>query len=827
METLLQDFRYGLRMLRKSPGFTALAVITLALGIGATTAIFSVVYGVLLRPLAYDHPEQIVELHEVNAQGGEMHFADPNFEDVQSQARSLQGVAEYNSGTESVSGGTEPTRVTVAAVSRDFFSVLRVQPVIGRGFLSQDERFGAVPVALVGYGYWKQFLGGNSDLSSKKLNIENRSFLIVGVLPPQFSFPPQAEIWIPRELYERLPSRSAHNWQVIGRLRDGYSVPQAHAELQAIATRLKREYGQDTMMVDVAIATLRAAMTSQVRPALWTLLGAVGFLLLIACANVANLLLVQGAARQREIAVRCALGASRSRVMRQLAAESLALTAGGAAVGVLAAFWGVRALLALSPDALPRAGAVSISIPVLGFSSVLAVLVALSLGVSTGLRCSAGHVQHALAAGGRAQTGAPVTQHLSRVIVAGQLAITLALLAGAALLGRSLMRVLSIHPGFRTEHVVTMNLALPSIWDWSAPDLFASKDAASARRVEFFDQVFARLRQLPGVQDVGGTAALPIAHGAADGSYVLMNPGQAAPHNIQDMEQLSHDPGRTGNADYSAVTSGYFRVLGIPLLRGRLFNRGDTIGSPHAALISESLAREKWPNQNPLGHQIEFGNMDGDLRLLTVVGVVGDVREASLERPARPTIYVDCRQRPETTYDFTVVLRTNANPGAIISAARQIVRELDPNVPPNFATLAEVVSGSVQPRRFNLILVGLFAGTALLLATAGMYGVMAYSVNRRTNEIGIRMALGASQTSVLRMVLGQGLLTAVGGVFAGIVVSLAVTRSLGSLLFGLSPSDPLTFAGTALLLVIVAILASYVPARRAAKVDPMVALRYE
>ncbi|HLK35092.1 MAG TPA: ABC transporter permease, partial [Terriglobales bacterium] len=298
METLLQDIRYGLRMLRKSPGSTAVAVITLALGIGATTAIFSVVYGVLLRALPYDHPGQIVELHEVNAQGGQMHFADPNFEDLHSQARSLQGLAEYSAWTQSVSGGSEPTRSMVASVSRDFFPVLRVQPVLGRGFAAEDQRFGATPVALVGYGYWQQFLGGTTDLTAKKLIIDNRSFSVVGVLPPQLNFPAQAEIWIPRELYERLPSRTAHNWQVIGRLRDGVSVEQARAELQAIASRLKRQYGQDTMMVSVSIAPLREALTSQVRPALWILLGAVGFLLLIACANVANLLLVQSAARQ-------------------------------------------------------------------------------------------------------------------------------------------------------------------------------------------------------------------------------------------------------------------------------------------------------------------------------------------------------------------------------------------------------------------------------------------------------------------------------------------------------------------------------------------------
>ncbi|HSB75679.1 MAG TPA: ABC transporter permease, partial [Terriglobales bacterium] len=787
--------------------------------------IFSVVYGVLLRALPYEHPEQIVELHEVNAQGGQMHFADPNFEDVRAQARSLQGVAEYSAWTQSVAGGTEPTRTMVAAASQDFFSVLRVQPVMGRGFLPQDQRFGAAPVALVAYGYWQQFLGGTTDLAAKKLTIDNRSVSVIGVLPSRFNFPAQAEIWIPRELYERLPSRTAHNWSVTGRLRDGATLGGAKAELQTIATRLKKQYGQDTMMVSVAIAPLRDAMTSQVRPALWILLGAVGLLLLIACANVANLLLVQSAARQREITIRCALGANRGRIVRQLLGEALLLSLAGAAVGVLAAFWGLKALLALSPDVLPRMSEISINPPVLLFSMGLASLVAAALGIFSGLRSSAGDAQHALASGGRSQAGASVP-HVSRAIVTGQLAITLALLAGAGLLGRSLLRVLSVNSGFHTEHIVTMNLALPEIAEWATAGPAANQDAANLRRVQFLNDVLARMRAIPGVQDAGGTNHLPLAGAHADGTYLVMNPGEAPPR-MQDLEALFHDHSRTGDANYGAVTSGYFRALGIPLVRGRLFKESDTMNSPHVAVISESLAREKWPNQDPLGHEIEFGNMDGDLRPLTVVGVVGDVRDENLEHPAFPTIYVDCLQRPGATNDFNVVLRTNVDPALVISAGRQIVRELDPNVPPTFSSLAEVVWGSLESRRFNLLLVGIFAATALLLATAGTYGVMAYSVARRTSEIGLRMALGASQSSVLRLVLRQGLVTAAAGVVLGIAASAAVTRAMGALLFGLSPTDPVTFAGVALMPVAATLLASYVPARRAAKVDPMVALRYE
>jgi predicted permease len=822
MSTFLRDVRYGMRLLLKSPGFTAVAVITLTLGIGMTTAIFSVVYGVLLRPLPYEQPDRIVELSEVNDHGGHSQFADPNFEDVRSQARTLNGVAEYASEVLSVSGGTDPTRTMVALVSRDFFSIVRVQPLLGRGFAPEDQRFGAAPVALVGYGYWKQFLGGTADFASRKITVENRPVSIIGVLPPQFSFPDAAEIWVPRELYERYPSRTAHNWRVIGRLRDGVTVSQARADLQNIATRLKQQYGQDTMMVSVGIVPLRDALTSDVRPALWILLGAVGFLLLIACANVANLLLVQSAARQREIAIRFALGATRSRVVRQLLAEALLLSLAGGALGILAAFWGVQTLLALSPDALPRAGDVSISAPVLLFSAGLCVLVAFALGVFSGLRSSSG-IQRALASGGRSQTGEFVSQRLSRAIVAGQLAVTLTLLTGAVLLGRSLLRVLSVDPGFRTENVIMMRLAIPE-------DIVMSgvpQEASKRRRVQFLDELLSRVRAIPGVEQVGGTSNLPLIGFHPDGTYVLMHSGEAVPSNMQALEQLFHDNSRTGDAQYACVSAGYFRALDIPLIRGRIFDERDTIDSPHVAVISESLAREKWPGQDPLGHQIEFGNMDGDVRLLTVVGVVGDVREEKLERPAFPAIYVDYRQRPEATSDFKIVIRGTAGAASVISAARQIVRDLDPNVPPQFETLEQVVSGSLQPRRFNLILVAVFAGTALLLALTGMYGVMAYSVTRRTNEIGVRMALGASGTNIFRLVLGQGLLTAIAGVAVGIIAAFAVTRTMRSLLFGLNPSDPLTFAVAAVLLTIVALLASYLPARRATKVDPMVALRYE
>jgi predicted permease len=721
----------------------------------------------------------------------------------------------------------------VASVSHDFFPLMGVGPVLGRGFAPEEQRFGAAPVALVSYGYWKQYMGGTTDLSKIKLTIENKSCSVVGVLPPGFRFPSDSDIWIPRELWETLSSRGAHNWLVVARLGEGVPLAQARAELSGIAQRLKQQYGQDTMMVDVAVSPLRNALTSDVRPALLVLLGAVGFLLLVACANVVNLLLAQAAARERELAIRSALGAGRKRLVRQFLTEALLLSVTGGALGILAALWGVDALVAMAPPNLPRLQDVAVNLPVLSFTFALSVAVAAALSIFTALRATAGESRGpqnrrsallgALVERGQGQSGRLRGQRLGRTIVAAQIAITLILLAGAGLLGRSLLRVLAIDPGFRIEHILTIDLALPN------PELampWQQKDAGKLRRVAFLSELFSRLRAVPGVREVGGANGLPLTGGLADGTYILMNPREK-PTRMEDLEQLWHDSTRTGDADYCVVSEGYFPALGIPLRRGRLFDDRDTMDAPHVALISESLAREKWPNLDPLGRTIEFGNMDGDLRLLTVVGVVGDVREDSLEARPRPTIYVNYRQRPQTTYSFAVVIRTEAEPAVVFAAAREIVRGLDPNVPPSFNTFTEVFSASLKARRFNLTLVGVFAATALLLAVAGIYGVMAYSVARRTHEIGVRMALGAGAPAVLRLVLSQGMLTTGIGVVIGIAGALALTRAMESLLFGVSATDPATLAGVALLLGSAALLACYVPARRAAKVDPMEALRYE
>lgn len=841
LDGLAQDFRYGFRRIRKNPVYAVVSVLTLALGIGASTSIFSVAYGVLLRPLPYHNPDQIVRVWEMNPKGRRMQFADPNFEDMRAQGRSLQGMAQTRSGETSVAVGGNPDRARVAYVSQDFFSVMAAQPVMGRLFAPEEQRLGAAPTALVSYSYWQRHLHEARDLASLKFTVAKKSTTIVGVLPPGFGYPDNSQVWIPREIEARLPSRTAHNWQVIARMRDDVSIDQARADTSAIARRLSQEYRLgEKNMVDAIVLPLRDALTVDVRPVLLVLLGVAGLLLLVACANVMNLSLAQTSARGGELAVRVALGASRWRLVRQFLAEALLLSLLGGCLGVIAAYFGVRGLLALAPSSIPRLDEISVNLPVLWFALGLSFVVAAGLGVLTALRATSRDVQSALAEGGRRQGTAVRSRRTGHIIVAGQVAITLTLLVGAALLGRSMLRVLSVNPGFETEQIVTLDLKMP--------DLEARTEA---QRVQFIEQLITRLETLPGVQAAGGTNVLPLkSNDSADGTFVIVNPQQLTPAQqeliersarvspetpdpafLNDltkfMDELFRNQAQTGTADYVVASEGYFQTLGIPLLSGRLFNDADSPDAPHAALISESVARQKWPDRDPIGQTIEFGNMDGDLRLLTIVGVVGEVRKHSLEAVPRPTVYVNYRQRPHGASEFDIVLRTTSDPATIFPAVRGVLNQLDPTVPPRLNTFTQVFSESLTSRRFNLLLVGVFALAALLLAMAGVYGVLAYSVAQRTREFGVRIALGASPGDILKMVLRQALITAAIGIALGLVGSFLLTRTMRSLLFEVSPSDPLTIVGVALLLLLIAMLASYIPARKATRVDPMVALRHE
>jgi predicted permease len=603
------------------------------------------------------------------------------------------------------------------------------------------------------------------------------------------------------------------------------TLEQANADISVIARRIHDTSSDqnDYLLKDGIVVPLQDSITGRARPALLALLAAVGFLLLVACANVANLLLAQASVRERELAIRSALGAARGRLIRQCLTEAFLLSLVGGGFGVMGAFSGVVGLVALAPENLPRLDSVSISIPVLVFAFLLSTAVAAGLGAVTAMRATSANVRQGLGEGGRGQSGSKSSQRIGRGIVAAQIAITLVLVIGAGLLGRSLMKVLEVNPGFRVDKIVTMDVSLP--WaEWN-------DQKAKAGQAIFFANLINRLKQIPGIRKVGATSGIPMNGGLPDGMFLLMTQDEVpkTPGSLdsltREFDVLFRQKERIGQADFCAATDGYFQVLGIPLLRGRIFDESDGADSPHVAVISDSLARARWPGQDPIGHTIEFGGMDGDLRLLTIVGIVGDVHEYGLDAPPRPTVYVNLFQRPHSA--ITVTMLSDADTKLVTSAARGILQELNPEIPARFRMFSQLYSASLGSRRFNVILIGFFGIVALLLATTGVFGVMAYSVSRRTHDIGVRVALGARYRDVLKMILRQGLRTILIGVSVGLAGSLAFTRTLESLLFGVTPTDPLTFAAVILLLVAAALLACYIPARRAARVDPMVALRYE
>jgi len=823
MNKFWQDFRYATRVLGRNPGVTAIMVFTLALAIGATTAIFSVVYGVLLRPLPYPGADRIVAISELNSQGRLSRLADPNFDDFRDQSHSFQSIAKYTAETISVSGGSTPTRTPVAAVTSQLLNVFGVEPIIGRDFTASDNQKGAAPVALVSYSYWRQYLGSAQDLSQSHLKINDAVYSAIGVLPSGFRFPDEAEIWLAADIGGENLSRTSHNYSAVGRLKDGVSVDQARQDISAIAQRIYQASSEknDYLLRDARVVPLQDSITGEVRSPLLILLGAVGFLLLVACANVANLLLAQASVRERELSIRSALGAARGRLVRQFLTEAFLLSLIGGALGLLIALWGVAGLLAVAPKTLPRLDTVSISVPVLLFAFVLCTVVAVGLGAFTAFRATRGDLRQGLDEGGRGQAGSQGSQRIGRALVAAQMAITLVLVIGAGLLGRSLMKVLAVDPGFRVDKIVAMDVSLP--WENMSQPRPDDPNAKSAQGI-FFANLIDRLKQIPGVRSVGAASALPMTGGLPDGMFVLMTQNEV-PKTPDGFDALWNQKERIGNADFCVATNGYFQVLGIPLVRGRMFDNRDAPNAPHVAVISESLAHDRWPHQDPIGHTIEFGNMDGDLRLLTIVGIVGDTREYGLDEPPRPTVYVNLFQRPRA--EMTITMLSDADTRLVSSTARGILHDLNPQIPPSFQTFQQVYSASLGSRKFNVILVGFFGITALLLASAGVFSVMAYSVSRRTREFGVRVALGATPRDVLRMVLGQGMRTILVGVAIGIVGSFALTQTVSSLLFGVTATDPLTFAAVTVLLIAVALLACYIPARRATKVDPMVALRYE
>jgi putative ABC transport system permease protein len=815
MENLRQDLRYVVRGLSRSPFFFVVTVLTLGLGIGATTAIFSVVDGVLLRSLPYPNADRIVQLWQVNAQGGTLQFSDPNFADLQAQSRSYAALAEFDEGsTVSVSGASEPVRAHASHVSRDFFRVLGVAPFAGRTFVPEELRPGAAPALVVSHRFWQQSLGGDRLALGKSLSIGERAYTVVGVMPPALDFPANVDLWMPRELDAPNPYRTGHNWRVIARLANGVTLERARTEATSIAKRLKQLYGDDDWMVDASIVPLREQMVGGVKDALWLLLAASGFLLLIACANVVNLLVARTAMRQGEIALRLALGAGRKRLAQQFVTEAFVLSLSGGALGVLASVAGAHALVALEPGNLPRLSEVSVNGQVLAFALAVCAITALALGAIGAWQSTRRDLRDALANAQRTHAGSGGYTLRSALVVA-QMALTVVLLVGAGLLGRSFLRVLRVDPGYRTERMVVLDLSVP----------FPGDSFAARRVASLYDDLLGRLSALPGVTRVGGVNAFPLTGGqTSNGTFLVMSRVDEQ-IDFSRIEQIMKDPARTGEAEYRVASADYFRAMNIPLVRGRLFDDRDAPGAPHVALVSASLAQRKWPNEDAIGKIIQFGNMDGDLHPFTVIGVVGDVREASLAASPRPTLYAFYRQRPRAASSFNFVMQAQGDVAPLISAARRAVHDLRPDVPPRFRTIETVVAASIADRRFILVLIGVFGAAALVLASLGVYGVISYLVAQRQQELGIRVALGAQRIDVLRLVVGRGAALALIGIALGAAAAFALTRVLSNLLYGISATDPISFTAVIVLLVIVAMLASWMPARRAARIDPMRVLR--
>ncbi|PZR70764.1 MAG: permease [Chthoniobacterales bacterium] len=818
MNSLLHEIRLAVRSLLKRPGFACVAILTLALGMGASTAIFSVLDAVLLRPLPYPNQERIVELRELNEKGRGMSFAQPNYDDLRARSRSFDALAQYSVWPQAISGGSEPVRTNACAVSGDFFRVLEVTPVLGRVFSSESVAENK-EIAVVSSGFWKRFLGGRTDLNGMSLRFANHSFAVIGVLPADTEFPPHTDVWFPSEIFPPITSRTAHNWRVAGRVKPSVSMEQASSEIDAIGRQVKLENGTQTDATSFGMAPLRERLVKDLRGVLRVICIAVVVLLVIACSNVANLLLARATARRYETAVRAALGASRWRLARQFVVETSLLTLAAGALGTVLAFWGVDLIVGGYHGNLPRIGQIGVNTTALGFTLSVSLVAGLVLGVVPALSSSHRQLQDDLQSGGRGKSTSRSSALFRNFLIVAQVALTLVLLIGAGLLGRSFQRLMEVNPGFETESVVAMTVTM------SQPE-----DPAAMRALaQFYQRLFERLQSLPGVTTVGGVNALPMSGAGANGTFLEHRGGKPAEgikELVQQMDALSPSE-RARDADYRVASSGYFAVMSIPLIRGRLFLENDGPDAPHVALVSQSLARRFWPNEDAIGKQIQFGNMDGDLHLLNIVGVVGDVRDNGLDRDPRPTVYTNYFQRPAATSEFSFVLRGHGDAAALIGAMRREARALNPEMPTQFQTVREIVSASLDSRRFSMVMLGVFAASALLLAMVGLYGVMAYITSERTHEIGIRMALGAQRFDMLRMILRQSFTLVLAGVVLGILASIGLTRLLETMLYGVQATDVLTYAAVVGLLAVAAAFASYIPARRATKVDPMVALRYE
>jgi putative ABC transport system permease protein len=809
MSTLLYDLRYAWRMLVKHKSFTAIAIIALALGIGANTAIFSLVNGVLLRPLPFPEAERLVYLEGRNpSQGvtdGNISFLD--FTDWSQQTDIFASIAAYWTGEAHLGAdGAEPERVPRAGVTSEFFSVLGVQPALGRTFVPEDDKGWPQTVAIISHGLWKRRFGSDPAIVGKQVQMSSMPLTIIGVMPPGFEYPEQSQIWVPTAVNLSQEPRNNRVWSAIARLKRGVDLKGAQTRLSAINARLSKQFYETNNGWDVSLSTLHERLVREVKPSLLALLGAVGFVLLIACANVANLLLARGAGRQKEIAIRAAMGASSSRVLRQMLTESILLSAIGGIAGLVLSIWLTDLLMSVLPEGGPRIEQVGIDYRVLAFALGVSALTGILFGIVPALQASKLDVTSALKEGGRSGEGHRRTIARSLLLI-GEVALSLMLLVGAGLLIKSFLRLEEVRPGFNSHNVLTARLSLQG-----------PKYKKNQQYVEFFHQLKERLEAEPGVQAVGGSVNLPLnPTGYAIGRGFIP---EGRPLTVEESK----------DAMFSTITGDYFRALQIPLLAGRFFEPRDNADGPKVVIINETTAKRVFGSPAAaIGKRLSVwaafrGQKREEEFMREIVGVVGDTKTGSLTGEGDMQVYVPHAQDAQWNF-MGLVIRTAGDPAAVARTLRREVQALDKDQPIyNVRTYDDLVMTSLGTRRVSMQLFTTFGCAALLLAAIGIYGVMAYSVTQRTQEIGIRMALGAQKSDVLRLVVKQGMTLSVIGVLVGLIGALALTRLLASLLFGVAATDPLTFVAIPLLLLFVALIACYLPARRAARLDPKLAL---
>lgn len=815
MRDLLSVFRFSLRILRRNPGFSAAAIVVLALGIGANTAIFSVVNAVLLRPLPFNDPSRIMQVWHVppakSFPGMTMFSVSPaNYLDWQSQSSSFEHMAAYGFQSFTVGGTERPEAIQGATVASDFFRLLRVQPLLGRTFAPDEDRPGQGHVVVLGYNLWRDHFASDSNIVGRTILLNGETYNVVGVMPQTFQFPSWGKLWVPLAwTNETRAVRGNHNYGVIARLKKKVDIHQAQAELNAISTRLEQLYPEDDKGWGAIIVPLREQLVGDVRPALLVLLGAVAFVLLIACANVANLVLAKTLARRKEIAIRTALGATRLVILWQILTETVLLSAAGGALGLFLARFGITLIVKVLGDRIPAFMQITLDIPVLVFTLLLSVVAGVLAGLIPSVRFTRADVNEALKQGQSRGSSDARGSGTRRLLVVSEVALSLVLLIGAGLMIRSLWELRKVQPGFDPQNVLKMTVPLPT-----------NRYSSPAGEVSFFQETLTRIRALPGVDSAGVIDSLPLDDG-----------GSHQPFSIEGrpVQQMSDQP----EVDVRLISPGYIRAMHIPILRGRDLNDADIAGRPGAVLISDALARRFWPNEDPLGKHLTLTFFPDIVR--EIVGIVGDVKLDSLDE-TRPVaaIYHPLAQVSVSpgeswrSFGMTFTVRTNSDPVNSISAVTAAIHQVGPDLPVvEVMSMNDVIAQSVSPQRFNMLLLACFAGLALILAAVGIYSVLSYTVRRRIREIGIRMALGASNQDVVQMVLTDGLKPILVGVILGLAAALALSRVVSSLIYGVRATDPLTFAAVALLLLLVGVFATIVPAYRATRIEPVQILREE